>query len=257
MYRIYLILLIVFFVSCSKNNQNSTPSRIEAKSDNIIFEKIDAETNIENTASSASENSFPKIMFVNSREGLRIRSEPSINGDINGLLIYGERIVIHEKSENTVDLDGIIDYWYKLNRDRNKTEWVFGGYLSEKLPSDLPIIIGRWDNVKQTRQYVSFLPNHDYSKGRKEAGYYIRGSWEINGNIIRTSSLRPSDDYIWAHGGDPENGIEIEPLKDEYIQLKIINDDNIILVFSENNINFEYSDDKTFELTLKRSEDLW
>jgi hypothetical protein len=250
--QIFLFLIInVLIISCSRNNQNSVLKElsvnIETEKNNKIFENIENYTQID----------LPKIMFVNSKDGLRIRTEPSISGDVSGILIYGERIVAHEKSENLEIIDGITDYWYRLNRDLRKTEWIFGGYLSEKLPSDLPIILGKWDNVKHSRQYVRFLPNHDYSKGRKEAGYGIWGSWEINGNIIKTFNLRPSDDYIVAHGGDPETGKKIEPLKDEHIQLKIIDYDNIVLIFSENNIYFDYSDDSNLELTLKRCEDFW
>ena len=100
------LFFMVLIISCNKNNQNSTQINLNK---NIENENITLE-NVEKFVPP----DLPKIMYVNSKEGLRIRSEPSINGEVTGLLIYGERIIIHEKSENSQTIDGITDYWYKL-----------------------------------------------------------------------------------------------------------------------------------------------
>jgi hypothetical protein len=235
MYRISLILIIVIFVSCSKNNQNSTPPEIEAKNDNIIFVKIDTENNIENIEPLTSEINFPKIMYVTAKEGLRKRSEPSLNGDVTGLLLYGERIIIYEKSDIITTIDNITDYWYRVWYQVNINEWVFGGYISENLPSDLPIILGKWDNINNEREGINFTPNYGYFHSlRKETSNMIWGNWEINENIIKIFNLKTGQDFMGIIN-DPDN-----------IQLQIINSNNIILTFSDNKV-----------LELRRSNDLW
>jgi hypothetical protein len=112
---------------------------------------------------------LPKIMYVTSKEGLRIRSVPSIKGEIVGTLLYGERVIV--KGQNTSSwplsgigpndiistIDGIYDYWYQLGQGN----WVFGGYLSEVLPPDAPIVLGVWENVPCTELFI-FSPYNSY-----------------------------------------------------------------------------------------------
>ena len=209
MYRLIILLTFAFFISCNKNNQNAI----------------------------APEN-VPQIMYVNSQEGLNKRSEPSINSDITGVLLYGERVITHEKSETADTIGGITSYWYRVRYRANVNEWIFGGYISENLPADLPIILGKWDNIAHEREAFIFKPNHDYSNGRKESSYGIWGSWELNGNIIKVFNLWAGEDYLAVHG---------ELLNDEeYMQLEIIDTNNIALIFSDDSV-----------VNFRRSNDLW
>ena len=181
---------------------------------------------------------LPKIMYVTSKEGLSKRSEPSINGNITGLLMYGERVIIREKSNNVDTIDGITEYWYRVRIHVNINEWIFGGYISENLPSDLPIILGKWDNINRQRETFVFSPNHDYMNALKESSNGIWGSWELNENNIRVFNLRAGQDYLDANGkltNDEEN-----------IMLKIKDDNNIVLIFSGGRV-----------VELIRSSDLW
>ena len=189
-----------------------------------------------NTFSQSSE--FPKIMYITAEEGLRKRSEPSINGNVTGLLLYGERVIIHERSNKMDTIDGITEYWYRVRFHSNINEWIFGGYISENLPLNLPIILGKWDNIVNKREAFIFKPNQDYSYSRKESSYGIWGSWELDGTIIRVFNLWAGQDYLDVNGELINN--------EEIIQLEILNNDNIVLKFS---------DEKIVELT--RSSDLW
>jgi hypothetical protein len=229
MYRLIIIFIFVFFTSCNKNNQNSIPQ------ENVSTENIDLltnETNIENV---------PKIMYVISKEGLNKRSEPSINGNITGVLLYGERVVTHEKSETVDTINGITSYWYRVRYHANKNEWIFGGYISENLPSDLPIIIGKWDNINSEIEFGYFIesftfhPNYDYNHAlRKETSNVEWGNWELNGDIITVNNLKHGLDFFGAKK------------ETENIQLEIIDSENIMLKFANN---------KTVEL--RRSDDIW
>jgi hypothetical protein len=181
---------------------------------------------------------LPKIIYINSQEGLRKRSEPSINGNVTGLLVHGERVIVWEKSDNMDTIDGITEYWYRVRYNVNIDEWIFGGYISENLPSDLPIILGKWDNINRQRETFVFSPNHDYMNALKESSNGIWGTWELNKNSIRVFNRRAGQDYLDAKGkltNDEEN-----------IVLEIKNDNNIVLTFEDGRV-----------IELIRSSDLW
>jgi len=213
MNRLTIILIFVLFISCNKNNQNS----------------VSKEANIENV---------PKIMYVISKDGLNKRSEPSINSDITGVLLYGERVITHEKSETTDTISGITEYWYKVRFQVDINEWIFGGYISENIPSDLPIILGKWDNINRQRETFVFSPNHDYMNVIKESSNGVWGSWELNENNIRVFNLRAGQDYLAVNSKLANN--------EENMMLEIKDGNNIALTFS---------DGRVVELT--RSGDLW
>ena len=187
---------------------------------------------------------LPIVMFVSSETGLRIRSEPTTDSVVKGLLLFGERIIVRGKSDNVDTIDSITDYWYRIRIRSDEQNWIFGGYISEKLPENLPIILGLWDDINSPfvfgyfREGYRFSPNYDFSFSRKETGYNLWGSWEINDNIIRLFNLRPSDDYLAVHG-------RLNYTEDK-IQIRIIDNNNIVLIFSDNRI-----------VELRRSPDLW
>ncbi|MDR1147466.1 MAG: SH3 domain-containing protein [Spirochaetaceae bacterium] len=169
---------------------------------------------------------LPKIMYVTSKEGLRVRSVPSTNGEIVGTLQYGERVIV--KSRNTArwplngigpddiisTIDEVYDYWYRLD----DSHWVFGGYLSEVLPPDAPIVLGVWENVPCTELYI-FSPNNSFQGGFAFKGGAWYGKWRLNGNqlIIVMDTISPDS----------------EPLRDidrtEVIEIQIIDRNHIIL----------------------------
>jgi hypothetical protein len=96
---------------------------------------------------------FPKIMYVTATNGLRQRLTPSTNGKVVGTFLYCEPIQVREKSKNTVTIDGITDYWYKVDCDiifEGKYvgySYVFGGYLADRLPAGAPVtkFEGSWE----------------------------------------------------------------------------------------------------------------
>ena len=226
-----VVFIFLIFFGCSKQKSDETIQNDIVFDDNVI---ISEDNNIETLEQNTSITIFPKIMYVNSKAGLRKRSEPSINGEITGLLLYGDRIIIWEKS-NAVDvIDGIIDYWYRLQLHVDRNEWIFGGYISEYLPFDLPIILGRWDNKNNDIEALWFTPNFEYRHSyRTESSNGRWGNWELNENIITVNNLKYGMDF---------KGLEKET---ENIVLEIIDNNNIILILSDRIIE------------LKRSSEFW
>jgi hypothetical protein len=124
---------------------------------------------------------FSKLMYVTSKEGLRERSEPSTNSNIIETHRYGAMIKVFSRQNNPVTINGITDYWYSTRSYSGR--WIFGGYLSEKLPNDLPVIIGYWDvvDVVYTNQYYRFDSNNNYASGAKDIGGGGQGKWKFRG----------------------------------------------------------------------------
>jgi len=167
---------------------------------------------------------FPKLMFVNAKAGLRERTEPSIRGNINRTLLYGETVQVFFRQNTAVTIDGITDYWYSTLWSNNSDSWIFGGYLSEELPSDLPVIIGRWDDKNNEIQYYDFSVNHRYAEGYKETGMGIWGTWRLDGNTLTIMQDSAMGDII------------IDPPEEWILQLNIIDRNNINLLMSDNRV---------------------
>jgi hypothetical protein len=132
---------------------------------------------------------FRKIMYVTSKEGLRQREEPSVNSKSIGIFLFGERIIVYEKGPKAT-IDGITNYWYKSHTAHSSTNklhswcWIFGGYLSDELPLDALVFLGRWDDINDNRWLYEFDPNGGYMKGIKNSDRLERGEWVLNGNMI-------------------------------------------------------------------------
>ena len=63
---------------------------------------------------------FLSVRYVIAKPALNIRSSPSISSNLLGpALLYGLRIVAHERSDNMDTVNGITDYWYRCS----------GGYI--------------------------------------------------------------------------------------------------------------------------------
>ena len=185
------------------------------------------QTGIEETKTSTETQSetsdLPKVMYVNSENGLRGRAEPSTSSSVVETLLYGQRIATHEKGSIPVTIDGITDYWYKISHQEG---WLFGAYLSTNLPSNVPIILGLWE---QGRDIFNFSPNHGYKVGRKESNWFDIGKWELNGNTLILTQTSDG----WE---------DIDNAESVVIDISIINENDISLMYGGNQYNLIRSD---------------
>jgi hypothetical protein len=74
----------------------------------------------------------PEILYVNSKEGLRVRDKPGLTGNRIFLLSHKEPVTLIEKSETPVEIDNIIGFWCLITNNEI-TGWVFGGFLCNSL----------------------------------------------------------------------------------------------------------------------------
>jgi len=112
MNKIIIFIILAVFISCTNKTQKNGGSEVLAK--------INEETNFE--------IKLPVFMYVNSKEGLRLRDKPDISGKVLDILKYKQQVIIEDKSNDKVVIDSIDDYWYLVTVD-NRIGWVFAGYL--------------------------------------------------------------------------------------------------------------------------------
>ena len=173
-------------------------------------------------------SNFPKIMYVNASAGLRLRAEPSSKGNVRGTVAHGERIVVYERTSKPDTINGITDYWYKLSYDG----WVFGAYISDTLPSDLPAFLGLWENTDNSRHIYHFNSKNEYKEGEKYSEWFSIGKWEYRGTTLTLITERGAYEKL------------AKP-KIDAVQISIINRNTIVL---------KYQDGK--QVRLVRSKDL-
>lgn len=184
----------------------------------------------------AQTSNLPRIMYVNAANGLVRRTEPSTNAHRIGVFLYGTRLHILERSSSPVTINGITEYWYKTrdnyfhNGSWNYHSWVFGGYLSNELPFDLPVIIGKWDVLDSTDKwsyysYIFSIDENRWAEGHYEAEWDYGGTWNLNGNILtlrrRFQGHSASEDEKWTT---------------LTIQLNIKDRNNVELKFNDNKV---------------------
>lgn len=141
---LFILSLAICFSACTKKSTDSTESLISSQ------EKV-SEPSAPSAANETNEsNEFdlpvmdeaktPKIQTVseelniyavNSFEGLRVRSTPSVDGTKIGVLEYQETVACLSRETEKIVLDGISSSWYKVKSlDTGLEGYVFGGYLT-------------------------------------------------------------------------------------------------------------------------------
>jgi hypothetical protein len=218
------VLLIVFSIlSCQKSNNKDTEFNILLKDDEIIQNNPDLQV-----------LAFPRVMYVNAKEGLRVRSEPSIDSSRVGTFFHGERIVLYEKSDILDTIDGVENYWFQVRGVIGKQwfdrAWIFGGYLSGQLPDDAPVVIGYWDVDNDNRKCWIFHAHNSFMEGYKNSGNVKAGTWNLENNILTIISIPPRwDDPI----DDPLPNNKEQEGEKIIIDLIINNRNDIVLNFQD------------------------
>jgi hypothetical protein len=103
-------------------NRRTSENRIIV-SENEIFEN-------DNDNANDLHISFEEITaYVSSFNGINLRVEPSITSARIRALPLDTELTLLERSMTQEIIDGLFDYWYKVDTGE-ETGWVFGGYLS-------------------------------------------------------------------------------------------------------------------------------
>lgn len=177
-------------------------------------------------------------LYVNSREGLRIRNSDDLSSSKIGVL-YDRMMVKVISVGKQVTIDGIKSNWIKillpiqtLKSGHNEYGWVFGGYLTDNpepfstngwTDSDLQRYLSRFSWVTGSRIYYEFAPDGSYLVGRLESGG--------GGNGEYTVSMKNKKITVKASYGDEESVGEVET---EIYKIIKIEEDKITLKINDN-----------------------
>lgn len=138
-YKVYIIIICFFcWVSCK---EKATDDQMAKPSVNISSEE------------SSKDDS---LMFINADPVLNMRESPDISSKILIPIPNGAKIKIIEKSSEEVEIQGKIDYWYKIDYN-DRDGWAFGAYLSKEEPD----VKDTKSNVKPTYSIVEY-PSPDF-----------------------------------------------------------------------------------------------
>ncbi|MCR5217649.1 SH3 domain-containing protein [Treponema sp.] len=105
-------------------------------------------------------------MYVNSKEGLKIRSAPDLKSERISGLIHGSYVLLREIGKETV-IDGITAPWVKIalpqaewkDYEVEECGWVFGGYLQKTNPLSYKELL----ELSKTVKYIDlpFFPDEE------------------------------------------------------------------------------------------------
>jgi HSP20 family molecular chaperone IbpA len=224
-------------------DSNNTPNydEIRMEADDIFYTNEDKNENTQYDFSNLQEKDFPMAMYVNSKEGLRVRLEPFINSDTISIYVHGQRVIVHGKSKEPVTIDNITNYWVEVGgtfytgggsfRYKGETYykgWVFGGYLSEQLPENAPVVIGYWDDENDDNKIWTFTANHDYIEGYKGTSGNA-GTWSLKNKILTIITIPYVEPIPYSKVEKPEGETTV-------IDLTVINRNKIILKYKNGEI---------------------
>ena len=196
----YLFLLIIL-VSCSKTKN------IESTKIDVIQEpKTEVVQSVE------------EVLFkcwINSSEGLQLRSSPSLDSKKISLIEDKKEINVFEIGQLD-EIDGILSFWLRVEYNSNKG-WIFGGYTSIVPPiikqnidePELEIrpenLWGTWysgyldfpEYIEQSSFFVSFDSNGNYQCGKNFTSIGTKGKYTVeNDKIILNCILNEDPDQL-------------------------------------------------------------
>jgi len=126
MKKVFILLIVssLFFISCSKKDNNQTNSTVtqETKTEK---EEISTEIKVEEKTK--------EYVYVNSVEGLRIRKNSDAESEKIGSLKNKEKVELISKGKIPVEIDGITSTWYEIKTEEGIQGFAFGGYLEYSL----------------------------------------------------------------------------------------------------------------------------
>jgi hypothetical protein len=112
-------------------SENGTVYCLSFNAENDEFELLSLEPfwlGSSGAGSSELDSQNPQATVINSR--LRVRSLPSLEGEMLGMLEIGEAVTILEKSEQELNIGELTDFWYRIDNGNGLVGWAYGAFLN-------------------------------------------------------------------------------------------------------------------------------
>jgi hypothetical protein len=154
MIKIIICVSAVFItLSCAKKQEATTETYAEAFAETVEEENTDSNQILAENKNTIDINREGLI----SDNNVRIRSNPSTDAEIIGMLNTDDYVSILEITEKKQLVDNSWDYWYKIKTSENITGWVFGKYVYLIKPGE-PF---EFANNKWLRYFGALLPKEN------------------------------------------------------------------------------------------------
>lgn len=189
-----LAVLIMFAAGCSKKEEPALAqdAQIQQKQETVQQTKIEQPV----------ERDF---RFVNSKEGLRIRNKPGIDGEKIGSLKNKEKVEVIAETAVLEELGLIKARWLEISTEDNLTGFVFGGYLEKSL--DIIDIIQQVEGEYTTDAY-KFRVVIEYQGNQQflVSVYSVFSSDEPAKKLVKADNIYTED--LFYSGIDGRGGID-------------------------------------------------
>lgn len=113
-------------------NEDSTQYWTKIQDKNQIFYIPSESLSKPNQFVSFPSNFNKKVQYINATS-LNLRKIPDLSGDVVQLIGKGEQITLISKSNKKFTVNGIEDYWAKIESKSKKIGYVFAAYLSDEI----------------------------------------------------------------------------------------------------------------------------
>jgi hypothetical protein len=152
---------------------------------------------------------IPEFLYVNSKEGLRVRDESILSGNRIYLLPHKDLVTVVKRNDVPVEIDGVTDYWYLITTNET-TGWVFGGYLCSSLEKidnwellgkysffSIDMLKGRLDELPgKIDEYYCEIEYVDYNNFLLKTNIpFLLSSFDRNKNDMQFKF--PPDEIYW------------------------------------------------------------
>jgi hypothetical protein len=101
------------------------PGTIELLTIPNTWDPIDEQFDIPGISTSSPAQ--PRATVINSR--LRVRSAPSLEGEMLGMLEIGEEVRVLERSDQQLNIGDLTDFWYRIDNGNGLVGWAYGAFL--------------------------------------------------------------------------------------------------------------------------------
>ncbi len=201
--KAFYLFLILILVSCSK-----LKSIESVKLDDIQESKTEEVQSVEAV------QSVEDVLFkcwINSPEGLRLRSSPNLDSQKISLIEDRKEINVFEIGPLD-EIDGILSFWLRVEYNSIKG-WIFGGYASIVPPvinqdineTELEIcpenLWGTWysgysdcpEYIEQSSFYITFDSNGNYRCGKNFTDIGTEGKYSFENNNLHLKLVLNED----------------------------------------------------------------
>lgn len=128
-------------------------------------------------------------------KGVRVRSAPNLKASIIETLDKGGTIVhVFARSKRQDKIGDLVDYWYQVHLDRDKTGWIFGGLLMET-----DVIVGSHEKISDLRSAFTI---YGRSKHQEKIGGILDYWYQVGESKMRNLGEPLEVPTGWVFGGD-------------------------------------------------------